>query len=98
MVVSVSGWFWILFLSLEKEDSEKDDVSEDHPKKILIPEANTHVFENWEKIPKKSQKESQEDRGDVPEANKPLKDIRLKFPTIGKKSLIAVNGLIDDQS
>ena len=80
MVVSVSGWFWILFLSLEKEDSEKDDVSEDHPKKILIPEANTHVFENRGKIPKKSQQESQEDRGDVPEANKTPKGHQVEVP------------------
>ena len=59
-----------MFLSLEKEDSEKYDVSKDHPKKILIPERNPHVIENRGKNPKERQQESQEDRGDVPEANK----------------------------
>ena len=35
----------------EKEDFEKDDVSNDQPKNILIPEANIHVTEDRRKNP-----------------------------------------------
>ena len=52
----------------EKEDSEKGDVSDYQPKNILIPEANIHVIKDRGKNPEDSEEESQEDRGDVPEA------------------------------
>ena len=54
----------------EKEDSEKDDFSDDQSKNILIPEAKIHVIEDREGNPEDSKEESQEDRADVPEAKK----------------------------
>ena len=54
----------------EKEDSEKDDVSDYRPKIILIPEANIHVIEDRGGDPDDSEEDSQEDRVDVPEAKK----------------------------
>ena len=38
----------------EKEDSEKDDVSNDQPKNILIPEANIHFTEDQGENPEDS--------------------------------------------
>ena len=54
----------------EKEDFEKDDVSDDQTKNILIPEANIHVIEDKVENPEVSEEESQEDRDNVPEAKK----------------------------
>ena len=45
----------------QKEDSEKDDVSNDQPKSILIPEANIHIIEDRgiQRIVKKRVKETE---------------------------------------
>ena len=59
-----------LINAFEKEDSEKDDVSNYQPKSILIPEANTHVIEDRGENPEDSEEESQEYRVDVHEAKK----------------------------
>lgn len=53
---------WDTELVFEKEDSEKNDVS-DGQSNILIPEVNIHV-----KHPEESKEESQKDRVDVPKA------------------------------
>ena len=57
----------------EKEGFEKDDVSDDQPKHILIPEANVQVIEDRVENPEDSEEESQEGRFDVPEANEKAK-------------------------
>ena len=54
----------------EKENFEKDDVSDDQTKNILIPEANIHVIEDQVENPEDSEEESQEDGDNVPEAKK----------------------------
>ena len=45
----------------QKEDSEKDDVSNDQPKSILIPETNIHIIEDRgiQRIVKKRVKETE---------------------------------------
>ena len=59
---------WKVDLEDEKEDSEKDDISDDQPKSILIPEANTNVIRDQGENPEDSQKENHEDKFDVSEA------------------------------
>ena len=49
---------WKVDLEDEKEDSEKDDISDDQPKSILIPEANTNVIRDQGENPEDSQKEN----------------------------------------
>ena len=51
----------------EKVESEKGDVFDYQPKKILIPEANIHVIKDRGENAEDSEEESHEDRVDVPE-------------------------------
>ena len=75
----------------EKMDSEKDDVSDDQLKSIVMPEANIHVIEDRGENPEDSEEESQEDRVDVPEAKeKPKGQSKEKEKGKGKEKALKV--------
>lgn len=74
---------WKVDLEDEKEDSEKDDISNDQPKSILIPEANTNVIRDQGENPEDSQKENHEDKFDVSEAKDKSKG-QSKYKEKGK--------------
>ena len=62
----------------EKEDSEKDDVSDDQPKNILIPELNIHIIQDRWENPEDSEEKRQEDRVLSVKQKKNLKDSQQK--------------------
>ena len=81
--------WWIDEFIFEKQDSEKDDVSNYQTENILIPEADIHVIENWEENPEDIEKGSQEDRIDVPEETEREKgkgkSKKVEVPCFGRK-------------
>ena len=66
---------------------EKDDISDDQLKNILISEANLHVIQDWGgKEEKKNGEESKKDRVDAPEAEeRPKGESKEKEKEKGKK-------------